>query len=102
LRKKHARTSKVLLQLRLDGSPFSSSAEFRLYSNKNTSIQSLHRAHKIIPLFFHGIEIGDEVMVDADKRTIYYYYKKTGESYEGNLRVITDPTDLKYIHDYPY
>ncbi|MCL1674235.1 hypothetical protein [Elizabethkingia meningoseptica] len=45
-----------------------------------------------------GINKGDKVELNSNEKKCYYYYNKTKEKFEGNIKIITDPTDLNFIN----
>jgi hypothetical protein len=46
-----------------------------------------------------GIQVGDEVIVDSDKKTASYHYIKENKHYEGYLGVVIDPYDIEYVKE---
>lgn len=44
-----------------------------------------------------GIQKGDKVIVDSDKKKAFYYYIKDNKHCEGDFGVITNPFDIDYV-----
>lgn len=46
-----------------------------------------------------GIQKGDKVIVDSNKKMTFYKYIKEGKHYKGDLGVVIDPSDIDYVKE---
>lgn len=46
-----------------------------------------------------GIQKGDKVVVDSDKKMAFYHYTKEDKHYKGDLGIVIDPSDIDYVKE---
>lgn len=46
-----------------------------------------------------GIQKGDKVIVDSNKKMAFYHYIKEDKHYNGDLGVVIDPSDIDYVKE---
>lgn len=46
-----------------------------------------------------GIQKGDKVIVDSDKKMAFYHYIKEDKHYKGDLGIVIDPSDMDYVKE---
>lgn len=47
----------------------------------------------------YGIQKGDQVIIDSDKKTAFYHYSRGNKVYTGDLGVVVDPYDIDYVKE---
>jgi len=45
----------------------------------------------------YGIQKGDKVIIDSDKKIAHYHFVSKNKQDEGNLEIVTEPHDLIYV-----
>ncbi|QNK62557.1 hypothetical protein H7F33_18790 [Pedobacter sp. PAMC26386] len=46
----------------------------------------------------YNIQKGTKVVVDSDKKTVFYHYIVENKDYKGNLLVVENPYDIEYAN----
>lgn len=46
-----------------------------------------------------GIQKGDKVIVDSNKKMAFYHYIKEDKHYNGDIGVVIDPSDIDYVKE---